>query len=114
MSDTPKLSLEQGTAIRRAIIEAINEAIKQNRPHPSEDAVEALWIANRAVERLNALNSPFALARYHEAWQVYFAGWLQAKGITDPVKELGLSWSGFGGENQLKEEFKKWYDGYRP
>lgn len=47
---------------------------------------------------------------YQEAWETYFAGWLEAKGITNPVTELGIGWMGYGGENQLKEAFRVWYE----
>lgn len=46
-----------------------------------------------------------------KAWETYLAGWLHANGTT--IKELGLSWSGTGGENQLKRDFATWYESTR-
>jgi hypothetical protein len=48
------------------------------------------------------------MEEYSKAWEAYFAGWLQAKGQT--VQDLGLAWSGNGGENQLKREFVRWFE----
>lgn len=42
------------------------------------------------------------------AWEAWLTSYLQANKTT--LKDLGLGWTGFGGENQLKEAFHKWYD----
>lgn len=50
---------------------------------------------------------PDIFQQYAEAWEAYFAGWLQSQGKT--VEDLGPAWAGNGGENRLKRDFEKWY-----
>lgn len=58
--------------------------------------------ARAAIEELR--NS---IRQESEAWQTWFAGWLHHEDNT--VQELGLEFTGFGGENQLKQAFEQWY-----
>lgn len=42
------------------------------------------------------------------AWEAWLHCYLDEKGWR--AEDLGLSWSGFGGEDQLKQAFNRWYD----
>jgi hypothetical protein len=70
--------------------------------HEDHQGLQRTW----AVSFLSDVNAAYQEGKKSTDWEAFFAGWLHANHLT--MKELGLGFTGLGGENQLKEAFREW------